>query len=42
MGIKQIDIEKIALAIEADAGEKLTGLRESLELSTLCRHFVES
>jgi hypothetical protein len=31
MDIKQIDIEKMALAIEADAGEKLPGLRESLE-----------
>jgi len=31
MDIKQIDIEKVALAIEADAGEKLPGLRESLE-----------
>lgn len=31
MGIMKIDIEKVALAIEADAGEKLPGLRESLE-----------
>lgn len=31
MDIKTIDIEKIALAIEADSGEKLPGLRESLE-----------
>jgi len=31
MEIKKIDVDKIARAIEADAGEKLPGLRESLE-----------
>lgn len=31
MDIKKIDVDKIALAIEADTGEKLLGLRESLE-----------
>lgn len=30
MDIKQIDIEKVALAIEADSGENLPGLREAL------------
>lgn len=31
MSIKQIDIEKVAVAIEADSGEDLPGLREALE-----------
>lgn len=31
MDIKKIDVDKIARAIEADAGEELPGLRESLE-----------
>lgn len=31
MDIKKINVDKIVLAIEADAGEKLPGLRESLE-----------
>ena len=30
MGIKKIDIEKVAAAIEADAGESLPDLREAL------------
>jgi len=30
MGIKKIDLEKVAKAIEADAGESLPGLREAL------------
>ncbi len=30
MEIKKIDVDKIALAIEADSGEKLPGLREAL------------
>lgn len=30
MGIKKIDIEKVAAAIEADAGESLTDLRQAL------------
>ncbi|CAK0774096.1 Phage protein [Gammaproteobacteria bacterium] len=31
MNIEQIDAERVALAIEADAGMALPGLRESLE-----------
>ena len=30
MDIKQIDVEQVATAIEADAGEALPGLREAL------------
>ena len=30
MDLKKIDIEKIAAAVEADAGQALAGLRESL------------
>ncbi|XVJ71549.1 MAG: helix-turn-helix domain-containing protein [Rhizobacter sp.] len=30
MGIKKLDIEKVAAAIEADAGESLPGLRQAL------------
>lgn len=31
MKLKNIDVETVAKAIEADAGEKLSGLRKSLE-----------
>lgn len=30
MGIKKIDVEKVAMAIEADAGEALPDLRQAL------------
>ena len=30
MGIKKIDVEKLAAAIEADAGESLPDLRQAL------------